>query len=70
MAKENSDFEFLVPAGFEWDEDKSKANLIKHGLDFEDAQEVFTGQLSSEDQTATARRDGSQSENPTIESCR
>ena len=45
MAKENSDFEFLVPAGFEWDEDKSKANLIKHGLDFEDAQEVFYGPI-------------------------
>ncbi|SHG25780.1 BrnT family toxin [Bradyrhizobium erythrophlei] len=41
MASENSDFEFLVPTGFEWDEEKSKANLIKHGIDFEDASEVF-----------------------------
>ena len=41
MASENSDFEFLVPTGFEWDEQKSKANLIKHGIDFEDASEVF-----------------------------
>jgi uncharacterized DUF497 family protein len=41
MAKENSAFEFLVPTGFEWDEDKSDANLLKHGIDFEDASEVF-----------------------------
>ena len=41
MASENSDFEFLVPTGLEWDEEKSKANLIKHGIDFEDASEVF-----------------------------
>ena len=43
MAKENSSFEFLAPAGFEWDEHKSNANLIKHGIDFEDASEVFYG---------------------------
>ena len=43
MAKENSDFEFLMLSGFEWDEDKSNANLIKHGIDFEDAREVFYG---------------------------
>ena len=35
------EFEFLAPAGFEWDEDKSEANLIKHGIDFDDASEVF-----------------------------
>ena len=35
------EFEFLAPAGFEWDEDKSEANLIKHGIDFADASEVF-----------------------------
>jgi hypothetical protein len=27
MAKENSAFEFLVPTGFEWDEDKSDATF-------------------------------------------
>jgi uncharacterized protein len=43
MATENSDFEFLAPTGFEWDEEKSKANLIKHGIDFDDASEVFYG---------------------------
>jgi uncharacterized protein len=43
MAAENSDFEFLAPAGFEWDEEKNDANLVKHGIDFEDASEVFHG---------------------------
>jgi uncharacterized DUF497 family protein len=43
MAKEKSDFEFLTPIGFEWDEDKSGTNLTKHGIDFEDASEVFYG---------------------------
>jgi uncharacterized DUF497 family protein len=41
MVKEN--FEFLAQTGFEWDEDKNRANLIKHGIDFEDASEVFYG---------------------------
>lgn len=27
--------------GFEWDEDKRRANKAKHGLDFEDAPETF-----------------------------
>ncbi len=26
---------------FEWDEDKNESNVEKHGLDFEDASEVF-----------------------------
>ncbi len=43
MAKENSNFEFLAPTGFEWDEDKSQTNLIKHGIEFEDASEIFYG---------------------------
>jgi len=43
MAKEDSDFEFLAPAGFEWDDGKS--NLGKHGIDFEDASEVFYGPI-------------------------
>jgi uncharacterized protein len=43
MANEDSDFELLAPAGFEWDEIKSSANLIKHGIDFDDASEVFYG---------------------------
>jgi uncharacterized DUF497 family protein len=45
MAKEDSDFEFLAPAGFEWDDGKSRGNLGKHGIDFEDASEVFYGPI-------------------------
>ena len=45
MAKEESDFELLAPAGFEWDDDKSSANLRKHGIDFDDASEVFYGPI-------------------------
>jgi uncharacterized DUF497 family protein len=41
MAKEGTDFELLAPAGFEWDDDKSRANLGKHGIDFDDASDVF-----------------------------
>lgn len=29
---------------FEWDEKKSEENLLKHGLAFEDAEAVFSGQ--------------------------
>jgi len=39
----DSQLEFLAPTGFEWDEDKNNANLIKHGIDFEDAGDVFYG---------------------------
>ena len=28
---------------FEWDEDKRLANIAKHGIDFEDAQDLFDG---------------------------
>jgi uncharacterized protein len=39
MVKEN--FELLEQPRFEWDEEKSKTNLIKQGIDLEDASEVF-----------------------------
>ena len=45
MAKEEIEFELLAPAGFEWDDDKSSANLGKHGIDFDDASEVFYGPI-------------------------
>jgi uncharacterized protein len=46
MAKEeDADLESLAPAGFEWDDDKSKANLVKHGIDFDDASEIFYGPI-------------------------
>jgi uncharacterized DUF497 family protein len=28
---------------FEWDEDKNRQNIVKHGLSFEDASKVFDG---------------------------
>jgi uncharacterized DUF497 family protein len=28
---------------FEWDEEKRRTNLRKHGIDFADAEEVYTG---------------------------
>jgi uncharacterized DUF497 family protein len=28
---------------YEWDEEKRKSNIRKHGLDFEDAAEIFEG---------------------------
>lgn len=37
------ELEFLAPAGFEWDEDKSSANLVKHRISFDEASEVFYG---------------------------
>ena len=36
-----ADFELLATAGFEWDEVKSNANLIKHGISFDEASEIF-----------------------------
>jgi uncharacterized DUF497 family protein len=32
-----------IPKGFEWDDEKSRRNLSKHGIDFDDAKEVFYG---------------------------
>jgi uncharacterized DUF497 family protein len=32
-----------IPEGFEWDADKNRLNIEKHGIDFEDAIEVFYG---------------------------
>jgi len=33
---------------FEWDEGKNRENIRKHGLDFEDAWEIFAGPLFPE----------------------
>jgi uncharacterized DUF497 family protein len=30
---------------FEWDETKNRANIRKHGFDFGDAEEMFSGAL-------------------------
>jgi uncharacterized DUF497 family protein len=32
-----------IPTGFEWDDEKSRRNLAKHGIDFDDAKEIFYG---------------------------
>ena len=29
------------PAAFEWDENKRRSNVLKHGIDFADAKDVF-----------------------------
>jgi uncharacterized protein len=38
-------FDYESFDGFEWDEDKKNSNLVKHGIDFEDAIEIFDGPL-------------------------
>ncbi|MGC2811919.1 MAG: BrnT family toxin [Bradyrhizobium sp.] len=38
---ENLDLESC--GGFDWDKRKSKSNLDKHGIDFDDAVEIFHG---------------------------
>jgi uncharacterized DUF497 family protein len=43
MADDAIDLQFIESAGFEWDEFKCVANLTKHGIDFDDASEVFDG---------------------------
>jgi uncharacterized DUF497 family protein len=45
IADDVAKLEFIAPFGFEWDEDKSETNLIKHGIDFDEASEVFYGPL-------------------------
>ncbi|MDI1263598.1 MAG: BrnT family toxin [bacterium] len=39
------EFEGMTATGFEWDDVKSEANLVKHGITFEDASEVFYGPI-------------------------
>ena len=36
-----------MPLRFEWDEQKAKSNLAKHGVEFEEASTVFADPLSS-----------------------
>jgi uncharacterized DUF497 family protein len=43
MAMDQSSDLFGRIYGFEWDEEKHKRNLEKHGIDFEEATEVFYG---------------------------
>jgi len=41
MANEESKRRFARIQGFEWDENKRRANVAKHGIDFVDAADVF-----------------------------
>src|SRR5271156_4230470 len=43
MATDQSDNPFERISAFEWDEKKRISNLEKHGIDFEDATDVFCG---------------------------
>jgi uncharacterized DUF497 family protein len=40
---ESFDHESVV--GFEWDKHKNDSNLVKHGIDFDDAIEIFYGSV-------------------------
>jgi hypothetical protein len=53
---ENYDHEPL--SGFDWDKRKSESNLVKHGIDFEEAIEVFTGLSFFDGLIATMRSAG------------
>lgn len=41
MSADQARFQFLEPDSFEWDDRKNASNLLKHGIDFDDAKEVF-----------------------------
>ena len=41
MAEDEYALEFPIPVSFEWDEEKNILNRAKHGIDFDDAAEVF-----------------------------
>ena len=43
MTEKNSNLDFLASHKFEWDAEKGRTNLVKHGIDFDDAIEVFYG---------------------------
>jgi uncharacterized DUF497 family protein len=41
MAEDNLSHLLANIAAFEWDENKRRSNVIKHGIDFADAKDVF-----------------------------
>jgi uncharacterized DUF497 family protein len=47
MADDEYALEFPIPVSFEWDEEKNILNRAKHGIDFDDATEVFYGPIVS-----------------------
>ena len=58
MAKEDPEFEFLVPASFEWDDQKRELNLAKHDIDFDGATEFSIDLSFFADRIATMRSAG------------
>jgi uncharacterized DUF497 family protein len=47
MADDEYALEFPIPVSFEWDDEKNILNRAKHGIDFDDAMEVFYGPIIS-----------------------
>jgi uncharacterized DUF497 family protein len=45
MADQSPAPNFPAPVSFEWNERKNLLNLVKHGIDFDDAIEVFYGSI-------------------------
>jgi uncharacterized DUF497 family protein len=47
MADDEYALEFPIPVSFEWDEEKNILKRAKHGIDFDDAMEIFYGPIVS-----------------------
>ncbi len=45
MADDGEAFASITVGSFEWDENKNQLNLAKHGIDFDDAVEIFDGPI-------------------------
>lgn len=45
MADNDAELSFIAVSSFEWDEEKNRSNLEKHGIDFGDAVEIFEGPI-------------------------
>ncbi|TKT71869.1 BrnT family toxin [Afipia massiliensis] len=45
MADNGPELTFIAASSFEWDDDKNHRNIEKHGIDFDDAVEVFDGPI-------------------------
>jgi hypothetical protein len=45
MSYNTDNFELFGSAGFDWDEPKNELNRAKHGIDFDEAIEVFYGPI-------------------------
>ena len=45
MADQRAASDFLAAVSFDWDERKNLLNFAKHGIDFDDASEIFYGPI-------------------------